>query len=67
MDARHPEGGGILPFNMVWNQAIKFVLLSIFTLFFENVRLSNRLRVQKHHFRLPSFRSLEGVADIKDQ
>ena len=25
MDARHPEGRGILFFNMVWNQAIKFI------------------------------------------
>ena len=33
MDARHPKGRGISPFNMVWNQAIKFVLLSLFTLF----------------------------------
>ena len=35
MDVRHPEGRGILFFNMVWNQTIKFVLLSLFT---QNVR-----------------------------
>lgn len=37
MDARHPEGRGILPFNMVWNQAIKFVLLSLFTFIFKTL------------------------------
>ena len=37
MDARHPEGRGILPFYMVWSQAIKFVLLSLFTLFFKKL------------------------------
>ena len=53
MDARHPEGRGI--YVLIWCETkLSNLFAESLYCFFQNVRLSNRLRMQKHHFRLPS-------------